>query len=433
MKTIYSLLLPVIALGFSCTDKYTEELTVNAPVMMSYADLRSAVAYESARALVHPGKIYFKGDYLLIVEYLEGIHVVDVSRPSQPQNAGFIVMPGCVDIAVKEQSLYADSYVDLVTVDISDVAHPKETGRITDMFPYTVPTPDNPDYPCTEVNQQWGVVVDWEVRHEKHELKTATYSLPMYGQAPYNRGGQYAISADAGGMADSGGLGVTVFGKSGSMARFGLYGNYLYIVSEWRLYMFDTGTSATPVSAGFQGVSSGIETMFVYDGHLFFGTPGGMLVYSLRMPSAPEYVGQFWHVTSCDPVVVQDGYAYITLRTGTNCGGGVNRLDVVRISDDYREYDLVNSYNMVNPHGLGIDGDRLFICDGSDGLKIYDAADKENVTGHLLAAFPGIRAYDVIPTGAFLFMIGDDGFYLYDYSDLTDIRQIGYIAVEKTE
>jgi hypothetical protein len=158
-----------------------------------------------------------------------------------------------------------------------------------------------------------------------------------------------------------------------------------------------------------------------------------MTVYSLSLPLRPEHTGNFWHATSCDPVVVQDGYAYITLRSGTSCGGGVDRLDVVQMSDDYREYQLVSSFNLTNPYGLGIDQNRLFVCDGQAGLKIYDATDRKDIGSHLLTDFPDIQAYDVIPAGGFLFMIGDDGFYLYDYSDLTNIRQIGHIPVAKQE
>jgi hypothetical protein len=48
-----------------------------------------------------------------------------------------------------------------------------------------------------------------------------------------------------------------------------------------------------------------------------------------------------------------------------------------------------------------------------------------------LAKFPGIQAYDVIPLGTSLLMIGNDGFYQYDYSDLKNIRQISVIKVKK--
>jgi hypothetical protein len=429
MKTIYALLfLSAIAWGFSCTDKYTEELTMNVPVYMSYDALRSGVTGAPARPLVRPGKIYFKDVHLFIVEYLQGIHVVDVSDPSRPQHTGFIEIPGCVDIAVKEQSLYADSYVDLVAIDISDLTNPKVTKRLNDVLPYTVPASEEEQYPYATVDQEKGVVVAWEVRRETREIKSQNPSIPVYD---YPSKDSYYGTTSSAAETNSGGAS---FGKSGSMARFGLYDSYLYIADNAQLYLFDTETPSTPVFAGKQYLSGSIETMFIYDGHLFFGTPNGMVVYSLSIPLQPEYIGNFWHVTSCDPVVVQDGYAYITLRSGTNCGGNAtNRLDVVQISEDYKNYTLVNSYVMTNPHGLGIDREKLFICDGAAGLKIFDATDKKQITKHMLADFPDIQAYDVIPADGFLFMVGDDGFYLYDYSDLTNIRQIGHIPVEKQE
>jgi hypothetical protein len=61
-----------------------------------------------------------------------------------------------------------------------------------------------------------------------------------------------------------------------------------------------------------------------------------MLIYTLEVATVPKYVGQFWHVTACDPVVVADGYAYVTLKGGNLCGSNVNRLDVLRLSPDYR-------------------------------------------------------------------------------------------------
>ena len=65
------------------------------------------------------------------------------------------------------------------------------------------------------------------------------------------------------------------------------------------------------------------------------------------------------------PVVVEGDYAYVTLRTGSNCGGSLNQLDVVNIKNI--EFPILEaSYNFTNPHGLGIDNGTLFLCDGSD-------------------------------------------------------------------
>ena len=410
-----------IAGGFSCTDKYTEELVMNVPVYMSYDELRSFVAYDTERQLMRPGKICFQKDRIFIVEHLVGVHVIDVSDPANPQNRGFIKIPGCVDIAIKDQALYADSYVDLVTVDISDISNPRETKRLNDVFPYTIAKPENESYPYDDVDPKKGVVVNWEAKRKTREHKPS-YGLVYPSHPEFSDGGKYASIGDGSG---GGGSSVSI---GGSLALFGLHGDYLYAVNNSQLYMFDTKDATSPSFFGNKYLGRMVETLFIYNNHLFFGTPSGMVVYSLNATAEPSYLGEFWHITSCDPVVVQDGYAYITLRAGTACGGGVNRLDVVKISDDYKKYELVQSYGLNNPFGLGIDNNILFVCDGTSGLKVYDATDKERITQHQLAAFPNILATDVIPVNGYLFTIGD-GFRLYDYSDLNNIREIGHIPV----
>jgi hypothetical protein len=135
-------------------------------------------------------------------------------------------------------------------------------------------------------------------------------------------------------------------------------------------------------------------------------------------------------MNSCDPVVVEGDYAYVTLRDGTTCNTFTNQLDVVNISN-VTNPRLEYSYPMTNPHGLGIRDGVLFICDGAAGLKIYDAADPGKITANQLAHFPGINTFDVIPLHNVLLMIGDDGLYQYDYSDLKDIKQLSLIPVVK--
>lgn len=413
-------------------DKYTEELTMNVPVYMGYDVLRSSVKSAQSRNLVHPGKICFIDRYLLIVEYREGIHVIDVSDPKSPQNKVFIEVPGCVDIAVKDNTLYADSYVDLVTIDLSDINHPKENNRLKDVFPYTLPLPENEKLPYAAIEQEKGVVIAWETKREKRELERRYYpSYPMYDyDYEYADGYRYLGLTSSTKTSGGNGSSSASFGKSGSMARFGLYDQYLYAVDNYMLHIFDVKNAGTPVKIGSQSAGGNIETLFVYDGHLFFGTSTGMLVYNLKIPNYPVFVQSFWHVTSCDPVVVQNGYAYITLRSGTECRNtSVNRLDIIKCSGDYKQFDLVNSYTMTQPFGLGIDNNLLFVCDGSAGLKIYDVTFKDQI--RLLTSFSNIQTYDVVPADDYLFMIGDDGFYLYDYSDIYNIKQVGHIPVAK--
>lgn len=422
----YIIALFTIFIGMnSCRDKYTEVFTAYSPVYMSYEDLREAVKKTGPRDMVNTGKIYFKDDFIYINEELKGIHIIDNSNPSNPQNIGFIEIPGNVDIAIKNDILYADSYIDLVAINIANPGNITEVHRVEKVFPYTVPPTDD-KYRVAKVDEDKGVVVDWEVKQVRQEMEYHYYPVYFGIKAEMDYRANAPVS---GGAMPSG----STFGVGGSMARFGLYNEYLYAVDKNKLYMFDVSTPSIPVDIGTQNVGWDIETMFIYDGHMFLGTQSGMRIYSLKVPTVPEYIGQFWHVTSCDPVVISNGYAYVTLRGGTRCGSNVNRLDIIKLSADYTDNELLASYPMQGPYGLGIDDDILFVCDGDAGLKVYDVKDKLNLQNNQLAVFLGINTYDVIPLNGNLFMIGDDGFYQYDYSDIQNITQLSFIPVVKED
>lgn len=424
--TLFSLFVLLLTLN-ACMDKYTEVYTANVPVYMSYENLRSAVKTTAATELVNPGKIYFKDNYILIVEKHKGVHILDVSAPANPKNVFFIEIPGCVDIAVKNSVLYADSYIDLVAIDVSDLAKIKEVNRVKDAFPYAVPPTEN-EYRIGKIDQEKGVVIDWELKKERNELEEQPY-YPVYYGWELDKRGMYNL-ADAAFSGSSPTTGAATFGKGGSMARFGLYDDFLYTVDQYSMYVFDVSTDNNPVKIVKQGLSWNIETMFLYDDHMFLGTTNGLIILDLETPSLPKQISSFAHITSCDPVVVQDGYAYITLRSGQVCRNTtVNRLDIVKLSADYKTNSMLASYDLKQPYGLGIDNNTLFVCD--DGLKVFEATDKLKIMQHQIAHFSNIKAFDVIPLNKFLFTVGEDGFYLYDYTNLNDIKQISKIPVAK--
>jgi hypothetical protein len=153
-----------------------------------------------------------------------------------------------------------------------------------------------------------------------------------------------------------------------------------------------------------------------------------MLIYSLQNAAKPDFVSSFEHINACDPVVVANDIAYVTLRTGNACFGATNQLDVIDIID-IKNPRLLKSYPMFNPHGLGIDQPWLFICDGADGLKVYDATNPLAISANRIAHFPDIDTYDVIPLGNVLMLIGHDGLFQYDYSDPANIYLLSHMRI----
>ena len=65
------------------------------------------------------------GQYLFINEKNEDIHVIDNADAANPKNLAFWSIPGNVDMAIQGNFMYVDQYVDLVTVDISNMQSPK--------------------------------------------------------------------------------------------------------------------------------------------------------------------------------------------------------------------------------------------------------------------------------------------------------------------
>jgi hypothetical protein len=211
------------------------------------------------------------------------------------------------------------------------------------------------------------------------------------------------------------------------MSRFVLYRDYLYAVINNTLCIF-TLNGDTPVKAADNLYVNNVETIFSYKDNLFMGTPTGMVIYSVADPLKPEYMREIWHVFGCDPVVVENDLAYVTIHAGNACGQDNNDLIIYDVSNVRDPKHLV-TYAMKNPKGLGIDNGKLFLCD--DGLKVYDATDPQTLMAHRLAHYAGMDGFDVIPFQNVLMMIADDGLYQYDYSDVNKISQLSKLPIVK--
>ncbi len=143
----------------------TDEFNQNySPVLMTRENLEKSVKYSSPKEMKNPGKIYLKDDLIFIVEKFRGIHVINNSDRTSPVRQGFINIPGCVDLAIKGQSLYADNAVDLVTIRINDLGNVRETSRVKNTFPEL--TPPGYDYVPHQYNVEnrpkGTIIVAWE-------------------------------------------------------------------------------------------------------------------------------------------------------------------------------------------------------------------------------------------------------------------------------
>lgn len=420
-------LVALVAVFFaqSCTRdmcEITDTYTLYTPVYMSYSELRAPgiIHSEAATELRKPGKIYVKDNLLFINEQNKGVHIFDNSNPAAPANLSFISIPGNYDIAVKGNILYADSHVDLLAIDISDPNNANLVTRLQDAIPYQQMQNN------TWLDPTQGVVKEWQ----EEEIEQ-TYMVDCSS----GRGGigtmedSFTTNSSGGSNGTTGTTNINPgSGTGGSMARFTLVGDYLYTVSTSNLHIFNVSSNGYPTVNGEVNVGWNIETIYPTGNRLFIGSTTGMFAYDITNPSNPSFLCNLPHFESCDPVVVQGDYAYMTLRGGTPCGNWLNELDIVDISDITNPV-LTKTYPMDGPYGLGVDGATLFVCDGTSGLRIWDVANPLDASevDHL----QNFETYDVIPMSGHAMVVGPDGLYQFDYTNPAAMQMLSVIPIVK--
>ncbi|MVM29876.1 hypothetical protein GO755_07520 [Spirosoma sp. HMF4905] len=427
-----NLLILILSLLYltSCTDNCEQTRTYRkyTSVQLALSDLRQPITSGAPQSLVEPGKLYVKDQYLFIVEVKKGIHVFDNSNPSNPKAISFLPIPGNVDIAVRDNILYADSYIDLVALDISNPTAIKEVNRTETGF-----TNGSVGRTYWSYDKQ-----NMKIYDQREEIATETvktdcegtfnvlpYLVPIAWFGRYYESFAFADVASGSNTSVKAPTGSTT-GTGGSMARFAITDNQLYVVNSASLQLFDITDPTKPAKGKTVTLNWNVETIFPYRTNLFIGTTTGMYIYDIANPSEPKQLSAFSHVRSCDPVVVHENYAYVTLRGTSTCGvaGTQDVLDVIDISS-LSSPRVAKSYPIETPYGLGIDYPTLFVCQGNKGLSVFNASNPLDLK--VQQTFANVNAFDVIPLSKTLLTIGKDGLYQYDYSNPAALRLLSKI------
>lgn len=383
------------------------------------------ITYDAPQELQEPGKIYFYRHFILINEVRRGIHIIDNADPTSPVKLGFIHIEGNHDISVMNDVLYADAYSDLVIMDISNIQQPVLKERVEDVFSSRYFTGDE------------GLLSHLEPREVEEVIDC---SDQHFGRSWFARDG--AIFAERGLAQNANGIGTFNFdasgspqmhttGQGGSMARFTITKHHLYVVGDAEIFALPIYAGGHVGEASRTPLPWGIETIFPYEDYLFIGAINGMHIMTLDDPGQPKHASTFSHANACDPVVVQDNIAYVTLRGGTACGSFTNQLDVLDVTDIFNP-KLLHTFAMDNPHGLAVVDNDLFICEGNYGLKVFDVSNISAIKQNLRSHIKGFHAFDAIAIRDHsLLVIGHDGFRQYDFSDPSNMKLMSLINVTR--
>ncbi len=244
------------------------------PIYKTLSQVRAEMKSNAAQPLQNTGKIYVYGNYIFLNELNKGIHIIDNSNPSSPKNLSFINIPNNVDLAVKGNYLYADSYSDIAVFDISNLA------KVTAIkFMNNVIKERNVYWYGSNTGADFiNVLVGYSERDTV--VDCATYRN-WYGCATclYQTAGGSVFYASAPSASQT--------GVSGSMARFTTLNDYLYAVSDSKLYSINISNPSDPQQVNAKNLWGGIETIYPFQNKLFIGSGNGMFIYDLSNPADP--------------------------------------------------------------------------------------------------------------------------------------------------
>lgn len=363
--------------------------------------------------LLNPGKLMVLGNWKFVTDVNRGIHIYDDTNPVSPVKVAFLHVPGVLDIALKNKVLYANAFSALIAIDIENPRQARAIHMIPDAFP--------PVY-------SWG----GPVMDSLGNVAVAWRADTVYTCSYIDWRGEEVMYDGAIGVPDSGvkdaESGAPSLGQNASLSRFAISADWLYTVDYSALRLFDIRSERSPKKGAV--VETGawdLETIFRYEDGLFLGSMTGMLIYDHSQGGTPVQASIYSHITSCDPVVVQDDIAYVTLRSGQRCANGKNELNVIDVSDIYKPA-LLAAYPMKNPAGLAVEDSTLFVCEGEYGLAVLDIQNPQ--LPREVSRLESVQPEDIIARNGILTLIGPSGIWRVDYSDRENLQQLSFTEAE---
>lgn len=400
------------AVGLSACVKNKGEITMTySKASAVYGDLeviRSTPLIAPARTIENPGKIFIGDQVILIGEEEKGIHVFDNSNPSNPVAISFLQLPMTREFYVSGDKLYAEGHYDFIKIDLIDIYNPK----IIDRVEYAFGEGHKNDLGQEIIGFTFQTVTE-SIQLGSDKDKALKESTELY----FDHKDQLIPVSSV--PSSFSGLGEDVHG---TLNKITTLNDYAYVVGAHKMYVFsDHGYQMESLNQ--VDIAGDVETVYPYDNHLYVGTQSSMTLLSVSNPELPYEVSTYFHPTSCDPVLPNGDIAYLTLRSADNsgCAGDENTLTVIDMTNKSNPTEL-HTEVMNSPYGMTLDGNYLWVGEGSNGLTLFD---NTNPAAPMpIKTFTNVLAYDVIATPAQpnrIYVTGAGGMEIYsvDYQQLT--------------
>jgi len=353
------------------------------PYLIAIALLSLSIGWRAPHATVEQGvrapvNMTLHEDLLLVSDSQAGVHVFDVTDPANPARQLTIPLQGNHGSAMRDDIVYANEWNSLLAI------------RVTEDTYEVVKTIAGPE----------PVYFDgWSGRDGyKGEAGTGFGCACSVESTP-------VMSPEAA----SGGGGS-------SYATFTVIGDYLYYLDQNQVVSLDISTPDDPVEISRTYVAWGAETLYPSESYLFVGGTTGMYILNRADPAHPKQIGWIQHFRACDPVVVSDNIAFVTLRGDNRCGPADDILMAVDVTNPSKPRVLCEKPSQT-PYGLAVNGDRLYLSTGFNGYELLDVTSPDKPT--LIGSW-GDTTRDFIWFGNRLYVMTFGDVAVYDVSDPED-------------
>ncbi len=319
--------------------------------------------------LSDPQSMYLHDSTLYVCDLYDGIHVYTARPGDALTYRTTIPLSGNAGVAVRNDIIYANSWESILAIRVY---------------------PDN-SYDTAAVIHQ------------------GLSYMPTYNDVEYSRGwGCGTIEYDAQPVSGSPSQGS-------SYAVFGVIDTFLYYVDGYSIITMSIAQPQNPVVLSTTPVSWDLETLFPTERFLFVGAATGMYVMDrISNPTSPRYIGMFSHAQACDPVVVNDTVAFVTLRGGNTCGATHDAFLSVSVADATAPY-LLDEVNPRTPYGLAVRDTLVYVAKGYNGFALYSAASPSSL--QIVATWPSDIAKDFIWYRDMLYVMTFGTVNAYDVRD----------------
>ncbi len=316
---------------------------------------------------VVPANIYTIDSLLLVADMKQGILIYSTADKDTPQLVQTIQQYGVRGVAMKDSTMYIGTWEGV------HVYQRRESGQYDSV--YSVFRTDRNLY------------TDYYVSNSRPFLGCGcNESVPVYGGT------------------DVGGDGV-----GGSYAVFAIIDTFLYVVDEQYLVTFSIAKPDSLHRLSYIDINWTIETLYPMESHLYIGGTNGMYIIDRSDGADPKLAGSVAHFRACDPVVVRDSTAWVTLRAGNRCGSAANELWTIAVNDPYQP-KLLHTTAVKTPYGLAVQDSLLYVANGENGYSLYRAVGASEP--ELIRQWNDYSVKDFIWQGNRLYMMGFNAVYI---------------------